>query len=122
LISFKPGAFIPGLPVQPIVIKYDNKFDCVTWPSFGINLVMVFFYTLSQFHNNMEITVRPYLHATFTSSNDNSVRTKQFLPVMTPNEAEKRDPKLFANSVRRAMASSVLEVRSRLAIHSKIFV
>ncbi|CAB0004502.1 unnamed protein product [Nesidiocoris tenuis] len=31
LISFKPGAFIPGLPIQPLVIRYPNKTDTVTW-------------------------------------------------------------------------------------------
>ncbi|EMP42579.1 Lysophosphatidylcholine acyltransferase 1 [Chelonia mydas] len=25
LITFKPGAFIPGVPVQPVVLRYPNK-------------------------------------------------------------------------------------------------
>ena len=28
LISFKQGAFLPKLPVQPVLIKYKNKLVC----------------------------------------------------------------------------------------------
>ncbi|XP_074680471.1 lysophosphatidylcholine acyltransferase 1 isoform X3 [Strix aluco] len=31
LITFKPGAFIPGVPVQPVVLRYPNKLDTITW-------------------------------------------------------------------------------------------
>ncbi len=31
LMSFKPGAFYPARPVQPVVIRYPNKLDTVTW-------------------------------------------------------------------------------------------
>jgi lysophosphatidylcholine acyltransferase/lyso-PAF acetyltransferase len=33
IIQFKPGAFIPGLPVQPICVKYFSisNFDSWTW-------------------------------------------------------------------------------------------
>uniref|UniRef100_A0A8I4A419 Lysophosphatidylcholine acyltransferase 1 n=1 Tax=Callithrix jacchus TaxID=9483 RepID=A0A8I4A419_CALJA len=31
LITFKPGAFIPGAPVQPVVLRYPNKLDTITW-------------------------------------------------------------------------------------------
>uniref|UniRef100_A0AAX7TLK9 EF-hand domain-containing protein n=1 Tax=Astatotilapia calliptera TaxID=8154 RepID=A0AAX7TLK9_ASTCA len=31
LITFKPGAFIPAVPVQPVVIRYPNKLDSITW-------------------------------------------------------------------------------------------
>ncbi len=58
LISFKPGAFIPGIPVQPVVIQYKNKFDCMTWTWDSPSMMRLLFYTLCQFHNYMEITVR----------------------------------------------------------------
>uniref|UniRef100_A0A8C4R5R8 Lysophosphatidylcholine acyltransferase 1 n=1 Tax=Eptatretus burgeri TaxID=7764 RepID=A0A8C4R5R8_EPTBU len=35
LIKFKAGAFIPGVPVQPVVIRYPNKMDTVTWTWYG---------------------------------------------------------------------------------------
>jgi hypothetical protein len=31
LITFKPGAFYPGVPIQPVCIRYPNKLDTVTW-------------------------------------------------------------------------------------------
>ena len=31
LMSFKPGAFYPGKPVQPVLVRYPNNIDTVTW-------------------------------------------------------------------------------------------
>lgn len=31
LLSFKPGAFYPGVAVQPVCIRYPNKFDTTIW-------------------------------------------------------------------------------------------
>lgn len=31
LITFKPGAFYPGVPVQPVLIRYNNRTDSFTW-------------------------------------------------------------------------------------------
>jgi lysophosphatidylcholine acyltransferase/lyso-PAF acetyltransferase len=83
LITFKPGAFIPGLPVQPIAIKYKNKLDTITWTWEGLKAFKVILYTLCQFSNYMEVT---------------------FLPVYVPNDQEKMDAKVFANNVRSKMA------------------
>ena len=30
-MTFKPGAFLPGKPVQPILLRYPNQVDTVTW-------------------------------------------------------------------------------------------
>ena len=57
LITFKPGAFIPGRPVQPVVVKYNNKTDTLTWTWQGHNTFKNLFYTLCQFNNYMEVTV-----------------------------------------------------------------
>uniref|UniRef100_A0A9L0K2R9 Lysophosphatidylcholine acyltransferase 2 n=1 Tax=Equus asinus TaxID=9793 RepID=A0A9L0K2R9_EQUAS len=40
LITFKPGAFIPGVPVQPILLRYPNKLDTVTWTWQGYTLAL----------------------------------------------------------------------------------
>uniref|UniRef100_A0A5F9DCN0 EF-hand domain-containing protein n=1 Tax=Oryctolagus cuniculus TaxID=9986 RepID=A0A5F9DCN0_RABIT len=77
LITFKPGAFIPGVPVQPVVLRYPNKL---------VGVLKILWLTLCQFHNQVEI---------------------EFLPVYSPSEEEKRDPALFASNVRRVMAEAL---------------
>ncbi|XP_052822312.1 lysophosphatidylcholine acyltransferase 1 isoform X2 [Octopus bimaculoides] len=83
LIGFKPGAFYPGVPVQPVCVRYPNKLDTITWTWDGPDAFKVLWYTLCQFHNNVEI---------------------EFLPVHIPNEQELKDPKLFSENVRLQMA------------------
>ncbi|KAM9105864.1 lysophosphatidylcholine acyltransferase 1 isoform 2-T5 [Megaptera novaeangliae] len=83
LITFKPGAFIPGVPVQPVVLRYPNKLDTITWTWQGPGALKILWLTLCQFHNQVEI---------------------EFLPVYTPSEEEKKDPTLYASNVRHVMA------------------
>ena len=87
LMKFKPGAFIPGKPVQPVLIRYPNKIDTVTWTwnqPHGSKTIM--FSTLAQLFNRAEI---------------------EYLPVYYPDEAEKKDPNLYASNVRQLMASAL---------------
>ncbi|KAL1516731.1 hypothetical protein ABEB36_000599 [Hypothenemus hampei] len=86
LISFKNGAFYPGVPIQPVCIRYPNKLDTVTWTWEGPSALKLLWLTLTQPSSNCEV---------------------EFLPVYYPNEEEKRDPKLFANNVRAVMAKSL---------------
>uniref|UniRef100_UPI001EAF19FB lysophosphatidylcholine acyltransferase 1-like n=1 Tax=Oncorhynchus gorbuscha TaxID=8017 RepID=UPI001EAF19FB len=83
LITYKPGAFIPAVPVQPVVIKYPNKMDTITWTWQGPGAFKILWLTLCQLHNEFII---------------------EFLPVYTPSEEEKNNPALFAHNVRRLMA------------------
>lgn len=83
LIGFKPGGFYPGVPVQPVCVRYPNKLDTITWTWDGPEAFKVLWYTLCQFHNYVEI---------------------EFLPVHVPNEDEVKDARLFAENVRRRMA------------------
>ncbi|XP_055616567.1 lysophosphatidylcholine acyltransferase isoform X1 [Toxorhynchites rutilus septentrionalis] len=83
LIQFKPGAFYPGVPIQPVLVRYPNKVDTVTWTWEGPDALQLLWRTLTQFHTFCEI---------------------EFLPVYYPNEEEKRDPKLYARNVRNLMA------------------
>uniref|UniRef100_UPI00398F0966 lysophosphatidylcholine acyltransferase 2 n=1 Tax=Pristiophorus japonicus TaxID=55135 RepID=UPI00398F0966 len=83
LITFKSGAFIPGVPVQPVLIRYPNKLDTVTWTWQGHSAAMLMFLTLCQPYTDVEI---------------------EFLPVYVPNEEEKCDPFLYGNRVRSVMA------------------
>ncbi|XP_074034901.1 lysophosphatidylcholine acyltransferase isoform X1 [Leptinotarsa decemlineata] len=86
LITFKPGAFYPGVPIQPVCIRYPNRLDTVTWTWEGPSALKLLWLTLTQPYSNCEI---------------------EFLPVYTPSEEEKRDPKLFANNVRAVMAKAL---------------
>ncbi|XP_036399944.1 lysophosphatidylcholine acyltransferase 2 [Megalops cyprinoides] len=86
LITFKQGAFIPGVPVQPVLLRYPNKLDTVTWTWQGPKAKTLLFLTLCQLYTNVEI---------------------EFLPPQIPNEEEKACPSLFANAVRSAMAKAL---------------
>uniref|UniRef100_A0AAY4ERJ5 Phospholipid/glycerol acyltransferase domain-containing protein n=1 Tax=Denticeps clupeoides TaxID=299321 RepID=A0AAY4ERJ5_9TELE len=58
LITFKPGAFIPAVPVQPVVIRYPNEMDTITWTWQGPGAFKILWLTLCQLHNEFEIEVR----------------------------------------------------------------
>uniref|UniRef100_A0A8C6WNV6 Lysophosphatidylcholine acyltransferase 2 n=1 Tax=Neogobius melanostomus TaxID=47308 RepID=A0A8C6WNV6_9GOBI len=83
LITFKQGAFIPGVPVQPVILRYPNKLDTVTWTWQGSTLLLL---TLCQPYTTVEI---------------------EFLPPCIPSEDEEKSPALFANNVRAVMARAL---------------
>lgn len=86
LITFKPGAFYPGVPVQPVCIKYPNRLDTITWTWEGPSALKQLWLTFSQFHNYCEI---------------------EYLPVYIPSDEEAKDHKLFARNVRQKMAEAL---------------
>ncbi|XP_016397339.1 lysophosphatidylcholine acyltransferase 1-like [Sinocyclocheilus rhinocerous] len=86
LITFKPGAFIPAVPVQPVVIRYPNKLDTITWTWQGPGAFKILWLTLCQLHNEFEI---------------------EYLPIYSPSEEEKKNPALYAHNVRRLMAKAL---------------
>ncbi|XP_003969581.1 lysophosphatidylcholine acyltransferase 2 [Takifugu rubripes] len=86
LITFKQGAFIPGVPVQPVLMRYPNTLDTVTWTWQGFGSRALLLLTLSQLYTTVEI---------------------EFLPPQIPTEEEKKTPALFACRVRQAMAQAL---------------
>ncbi|XP_065827590.1 lysophosphatidylcholine acyltransferase 2-like isoform X2 [Oscarella lobularis] len=86
LVKFKSGAFYPGLPVQPIIFRYPNKLDTVTWTFGGLSGAYSVYLTLCQFANFLEI---------------------EYLPVYKPSEEEKANPCLYASNVRKVMAKAL---------------
>jgi len=86
LITFRLGAFYPGVAVQPVLLKYNNMIDTVTWTWEGIEAWRVIVYSLSQFYVNMTI---------------------EYLPPYKPNQEEIDDPILFAGNVRAVMADKL---------------
>lgn len=85
-ITFRPGAFLPGVTIQPVIIRYENTYDTVTWTWEGCPAWKVIVYSLSQFNLNISI---------------------EFMEPYTPSEEEIADAKLFANNVRQVMAKRV---------------
>ncbi|XP_051567028.1 lysophosphatidylcholine acyltransferase 2-like [Myxocyprinus asiaticus] len=86
LITFIQGAFVPGVPVQPVLIRYPNKLDTVSWTGQGPKSARLLLLTLCQLYTTVEI---------------------EFLPPWTPTEIEKKSPTKFAHSVRAVMAESL---------------
>nr|XP_015801820.2 lysophospholipid acyltransferase LPCAT4 [Nothobranchius furzeri] len=86
LIKFKPGAFLAGVPVQPVLLRYPNKVDTVRWAYNGTTWKEVVWHTTSQLYTNM---------------------TVEFLPVYNPSEEEKKDPGLYADNVQKLMAKAL---------------
>jgi len=89
LIQFKIGAFAPGVPVQPVLIRYPGteRIDATTWTyhqthSYKFSV----WYLLANPINRVEI---------------------EFLPVYIPNEEEKNKPELFAKNVQVIMADAL---------------
>ncbi|XP_033700102.1 lysophosphatidylcholine acyltransferase 2 isoform X2 [Tursiops truncatus] len=79
-------AFIPGVPVQPVLLRYPNKLDTVTWTWQGYKFIQLCVLTCCQPFTKVEV---------------------EFMPVQIPNDEEKSDPVLFASTVRNLMAEAL---------------
>ena len=87
LMAFKPGGFLAGRTVQPVLIKYHLKHDTVSWTwDQPHGFIACFLYTICQWKNDVEL---------------------QYLPPYTPSEEERENPVLFANNVRAVMAEAL---------------
>lgn len=80
LLPFKSGAFLAGEPLQPVILQYGARRFSPSWESI-VATRHIFLLLCNVFH-----TVTCYM-----------------LPVYYPSEAEKKDPILYANNVRKAM-------------------
>ncbi|NP_001153513.1 lysophospholipid acyltransferase LPCAT4 [Xenopus laevis] len=86
LLKFKPGAFVAGVPVQPVLMRYPNKLPATIWTWKGNGVFKVLWLTMSQFYINLEI---------------------EFLPVYHPTAEERADPTLYAFKVQKIMADAL---------------
>eukprot|EP01059_Diplonema_ambulator_P013544 TRINITY_DN2405_c0_g1_i1.p1 TRINITY_DN2405_c0_g1~~TRINITY_DN2405_c0_g1_i1.p1 ORF type:complete len:553 (+),score=136.43 TRINITY_DN2405_c0_g1_i1:88-1746(+) len=90
LINFKRGAFMPGVPVQPVAFEFPNSDVDIdpSWvfgvrgPLFGLSTIVL--RLMSSWHNPMRVT---------------------YLPLAVPSEMEKLDPQMFADRVRKDMGA-----------------
>jgi lysophosphatidylcholine acyltransferase/lyso-PAF acetyltransferase len=84
LISFQHGAFIPGYPVQPVVVRYPHVHFDQSWGN--ISLLKLMFKMFTQFHNFMEV---------------------EYLPVVYPPEIKQENALHFAEDTSYAMAHAL---------------
>ena len=83
LISFKPGAFRPGVPVQPVVVQYPHRhFNPSARGKPGKNPLLL----MLQFANRMEVTL---------------------LDVYTPSREERTQPMRYAQGVRDVLRAAM---------------
>ncbi|KDD76656.1 hypothetical protein H632_c147p2 [Helicosporidium sp. ATCC 50920] len=80
ILPFKTGAFLAGVPVQPVIIQYEKGWISPTWESIPIHRHLIL------------LLAHPCHSATFTE-----------LPVYVPNAEERADPRLYATNVRELM-------------------
>lgn len=86
LIKFKPGAFVAGVPVQPVLLHYCSQPDTVRWTWKGLSWLGALWHTTSQIYSSI---------------------TVEFLPVYTPSAEEKQNPELYAENVQKLMARAL---------------
>lgn len=96
LLPFKTGGFLAKAPVLPVILRYHYQRFSPAWDSIsGVRHVI---FLLCQFVNYMEV-----------------IR----LPVYHPSQQEMDDPKLYANNVRRLMATEGNLILSDIGLAEK---
>ncbi|CAL5382856.1 unnamed protein product [Camellia sinensis] len=89
LISFQLGAFVPGYPVQPVIVRYPHVHFDQSWGNIALGMLM--FRMFTQFHNFMEV---------------------QYLPVVAPLENQKENAAHFAQRTSHAIATALNVVQT----------
>ncbi|KAM5555022.1 lysophospholipid acyltransferase LPEAT2 [Rosa sericea] len=89
LISFELGAFIPGYPIQPVIVRYPHVHFDQSWGH--ISLPRLMFRMFTQFHNFMEV---------------------EYLPVVSPLDNKKESAFHFAQRTSHAMAAALNVVQT----------
>ncbi|XP_074565222.1 lysophospholipid acyltransferase LPEAT2 [Curcuma longa] len=84
LISFRLGAFLPGLPLQPVVVRYPYVHFDQSWGN--VNLLKLMFRMFTQFHNFMEV---------------------EYLPVIFPDESKQQNVTKFSDRTSNAMSRAL---------------
>ncbi|KAL5727774.1 hypothetical protein ACHQM5_000929 [Ranunculus cassubicifolius] len=89
IISFALGAFIPGYPIQPVVVRYPHLHFDQSWGDISLGRLM--FRMFTQFHNFMEV---------------------EYLPVISPLEKKKESVAHFAARTSFAIANALNVVQT----------
>ncbi|XP_071932558.1 lysophospholipid acyltransferase LPEAT2 isoform X3 [Coffea arabica] len=89
IISFQLGAFIPGYPIQPVIVRYPHVHFDQSWGN--ISLAKLMFRMFTQFHNFMEV---------------------EYLPVVSPLENVKENAVQLAQRTSHAIATALNVVQT----------
>jgi lysophosphatidylcholine acyltransferase/lyso-PAF acetyltransferase len=81
LIQFRSGAFVPGLPVTPVIFHYSGYIPY--WNRKESNLWVQIYRLVSRIFTRVDVEI---------------------LKTVMPNKAEQSDPKLFAKNIRELIA------------------
>ncbi|CAA6656619.1 unnamed protein product [Spirodela intermedia] len=84
IISFQLGAFIPGFPVQPVIVRYPYIHFDQSWGF--ISLAKLMFRMFTQFHNFLEV---------------------EYLPVIFPSEKKLETASEFAERASHIIATAL---------------
>eukprot|EP00117_Sycon_ciliatum_P027105 scpid39068/ scgid22096/ Lysophosphatidylcholine acyltransferase 2B; Acyltransferase-like 1-B len=85
MLGYKTGAFQPGLPVQPVLFKFNKPEDSI-WPKGVISPNMSFIRAMSRLWATCDV---------------------EYLPVYLPSKEERDDAQLFALNVQNEMAKAL---------------
>jgi hypothetical protein len=77
LALFKRGPFFAGKPVQPVYLKYPNKHCDISWTC-GISTPMMFYRSLCQFVNFMEVEYGQVYYPSVNEQNDATLYADNF--------------------------------------------
>lgn len=91
LLKFKPGPFIAGKPVIPVLMSYtndegDENNDLCSWPHFGRSVPLTLFLCMCRLQTTIVYT---------------------FLDTYTPTLEEQNNPNLYAENVRQVMSKEL---------------
>jgi lysophosphatidylcholine acyltransferase/lyso-PAF acetyltransferase len=100
LLNFKKGAFVPGVPVRPVIIVYTGQWDPANT-------------TYHDGENGPEEMSDAEWGAQFLGHFAHEMHVR-VLPPYVPNEAEKADPQLYAKVCQSYMAAELAHVRDEL--------
>ncbi|KAI4354950.1 hypothetical protein L6164_003770 [Bauhinia variegata] len=89
LISFQLGAFIPGYPIQPVIVHYPHVHFDQSWGHISLAMLMTRMFT--QFHNFLEV---------------------EYLPVISPSDDKKETAVHFAQRTSHAIATALNTVQT----------
>ncbi|RAL46244.1 hypothetical protein DM860_016677 [Cuscuta australis] len=89
IISFQLGAFIPGFPIQPVIVRYPYVHFDQSWGNISLSKLM--FRMFTQFHNFIEV---------------------EYLPIVSPLENQKESASHFAQRTGHIIASALNVVQT----------